>query len=44
MRTIQIEVDDEQYEQLKRTKDTHGWTWRGMLIFADDELADGEGP
>jgi hypothetical protein len=38
---IHIEVeDDEQYERLKRVKNDHGLTWRGMLLRAADELED----
>ena len=36
---IHIEVpDDEQYKRLKRVKNEHGLTWRGMLIHAADDL------
>jgi len=36
---INIEVsDEEQYDRLKRVKDEHGLTWRGMLIHAADDL------
>lgn len=36
---INIEVSDgEQYDRLKRVKDEHGLTWRGMLIHAADDL------
>lgn len=36
---INIEVsDEEQYDRLKRVKDKHGLTWRGMLIHAADDL------
>jgi len=35
---IHIEVPDEQYERLKRVKNEHGLTWRGMLIHTADDL------
>ena len=36
---VNIEVpDDEQYERIKRVKNDHGLTWRGMLIHAADDL------
>ena len=36
---INVEVSDEdQYDRLKRVKDEHGLTWRGMLIHAADDL------
>ena len=36
---VNIEVpDDEQYERIKRVKNEHGLTWRGMLIHAADDL------
>jgi hypothetical protein len=36
---INIEVQDEsQYDRLSQVKDDHGLTWRGMLVFAADEL------
>jgi hypothetical protein len=39
MKTIQIEVSDEEYAQLDATKDEFGLTWRGMLLFANRELS-----
>ena len=39
-RSLHIEVTDEQYERLNRAKESHGLTWRGMLIRAADELED----
>lgn len=38
MKNINIEVDKEQYESLKETKERHGLTWRGMLLHAQREL------
>jgi hypothetical protein len=36
---VNIEVrDDEQYERIKRVKNEHGLTWRGMLIHAAGDL------
>ena len=36
---INIELsDEEEYGRLKRVKDEHGLTWRGMLIHAADDL------
>jgi len=36
---VNIEVpDDEQYKRIKRVKNEHGLTWRGMLIHAADDL------
>ena len=36
---INIELsDEEEYDRLKRVKDEHGLTWRGMLIHAADDL------
>lgn len=36
---VNIEVpDDGQYERIKRVKNEHGLTWRGMLIHAADDL------
>ncbi|WP_162994043.1 hypothetical protein [Halalkalicoccus subterraneus] len=34
MKSILIEVPLEQYEELSETKDTNGFTWRGMLLHA----------
>ncbi len=38
MKNINIEVDGEQYESLKETKERYGLTWRGMLLHAQREL------
>lgn len=38
MKNINLEVSEEQYESLKETKNTHGLTWRGMLLHAQREL------
>jgi hypothetical protein len=34
MKSILIEVPLEQYEELSETKETNGFTWRGMLLHA----------
>ena len=41
MKNINIEVDEDQYESLKETKQRHGLTWRGMLLHAQRELESG---
>jgi len=36
---VNIEIpDDGQYKCIKRVKNEHGLTWRGMLIHAADDL------
>lgn len=38
-KNIHIEIPDEQqYEWLKEVKNERGLTWRGMLVYAADEL------
>ncbi|MCU4741509.1 hypothetical protein OB955_11045 [Halobacteria archaeon AArc-m2/3/4] len=38
MTNINFEVDDGQYEQLKETKNRHGLTWKGMMLYAQEQL------
>ncbi|WP_267903130.1 hypothetical protein [Natronococcus pandeyae] len=38
MPNINFEVDDDQYEQLKETKKRHGLTWKGMMLYAQEQL------
>jgi hypothetical protein len=41
MKNINIEVEENQYESLKETKERYGLTWRGMLLHAQRELDSG---
>lgn len=44
VRYIKIEIDDEeQYERLSKIKDSHGLTWKGVLLRGAKGL-DSDGP
>ena len=43
MPNLNVEVNDEEYDQLKEVKDAHGLTWRGLVIQGAKAL-DTEGP
>lgn len=32
MTEIRFEIEDEQYERLRKLKEHHGLTWKGMLL------------
>ncbi|WP_267903114.1 hypothetical protein [Natronococcus pandeyae] len=38
MTNINFEVEDDQYERLKETKERHGLTWKGMMLYAEEKL------
>jgi len=35
---INFEVNDDQYKQLKETKKRYGLTWKGMVLYAQEQL------
>ena len=43
MPNINFEVDNDQYEQLKETKKRHGMTWKGMMLYAKEQLDSNRG-
>jgi len=36
--TINVTVDDEQFQKTKAVKDAHGWTWEEFIANATEEL------
>lgn len=39
-KNIHVIVDDDDHEWLKRLKEEHGLTWKGMLFHAGNDLED----
>lgn len=37
-KNIHLVVDDDEHERLKRIKNDHGLTWKGMLLHAAEDL------